>query len=150
MLMHAAILSGANYIWHVAGWLEAGLCASYAKFVLDCEQLGGWYKYAQGVDVEDLKAAMEAVREVGPAGHFLGTAHTLKHFESAFFMPTVMDFNSYEQWAAEGALDAAQRALNKARTLLDSYQEPRLDESKIEALEEFIARREREIPPTLK
>ena len=150
MLMHAAILSGANYIWHVAGWLEAGLCASYAKFLLDCEQLGGWYKYAQGVDVDDLKAAMEAVREVGPAGHFLGTAHTLEHFESAFFMPTMMDFNSYEQWAAEGSLDAAQRALNKARSMLDNYQEPRLEEGKLEALEEFIGKREREIPSTLR
>ncbi len=39
MLMHAAILSGANYIWHVAGWLEAGLCCGYSKFVTDTEQL---------------------------------------------------------------------------------------------------------------
>ena len=31
MLMHAAILSGANYIWHVAGWLEAGLCCGYSN-----------------------------------------------------------------------------------------------------------------------
>jgi trimethylamine--corrinoid protein Co-methyltransferase len=149
MLMHAAILSGANYIWHVAGWLEAGLCASYSKFLLDCEQLGGWYKYAQGVDVEDLKPAMEAVREVGPAGHFLGTAHTLSKFESAFFMPTMMDFSSWEQWSAEGSLDAAARALNKARAMLEAYEEPRLDEGKLEALEDFIARREKEIPATV-
>jgi|RhiMetdeSRZDD1v2_1073273.scaffolds.fasta_scaffold86947_2 trimethylamine---corrinoid protein Co-methyltransferase len=149
MLMHAAILSGANYIWHVAGWLEAGLCASYSKFLLDCEQLGGWYKYAQGVDMEDLNAAMEAVREVGPAGHFLGTAHTLSKFERAFFMPSIMDFNSYEQWSAEGSQDAAQRALAKARSMLEAYQEPKLEESKIEALEDFIARRERELPATV-
>ena len=149
MLMHAAILSGANYIWHVAGWLEAGLCASYAKFLLDCEQLGGWYKYAQGVDVDDLKPAMEAMREVGPAGHFLGTAHTLSKFESAFFMPPMMDFSSWEQWAAEGSLDAAARALNKARVMLDAYEEPRLNQGKLEALEDFIARREREIPATV-
>ena len=30
---------------------------------------------------------MAAIREVGPAGHFLGTQHTLEHFEDAFFMP---------------------------------------------------------------
>jgi trimethylamine--corrinoid protein Co-methyltransferase len=149
MLMHAAILSGANYIWHVAGWLEAGLCASYAKFLLDCEQLGGWYKYAQGVDVGDLSAAMEAVREVGPAGHYLGTAHTLSKFESAFFMPPMMDFNSYEQWSAEGSLDAAQRALNKARSMLDNYQEPTLEQSKLEALDDFIAKRQTEIPASV-
>ena len=149
MLMHAAILSGANYIWHVAGWLEAGLCASYAKFMLDCEQLAGWYKYAQGVDIGDLGGAMAAVREVGPAGHFLGTAHTLSKFESAFFMPPMMDFSSFEQWSAEGSKDAATRALERARGLLTAYEEPKLDEGKREALEDFVARREREIPATL-
>ncbi|TIU58324.1 MAG: trimethylamine methyltransferase, partial [Mesorhizobium sp.] len=46
MLMHAAILAGANYIWHSAGWLEAGLTCGYSKFATDCEQLVGWYKYA--------------------------------------------------------------------------------------------------------
>ncbi len=68
MLMHAAILSGANYIWHVAGWLEAGLCCGYSKFVTDAEQLVGWYKYAGGLPFDDFKEAMAAVREVGPAG----------------------------------------------------------------------------------
>ena len=87
MLMHAAILSGANYIWHVAGWLEAGLACGYSKFVTDAEQLRGWYKYAGGLPFDDFKDAMAAVREVGPQGHFLGTAHTLEHFEKAFFMP---------------------------------------------------------------
>ena len=88
MLMHAAILAGANYIWHSAGWLEAGLTCGYSKFATDCEQLVGWYKYAGGLPFDDFKEAMAAIREVGPQGHFLGTQHTLEHFESAFFMPT--------------------------------------------------------------
>lgn len=146
MLMHAAILAGANYIWHVAGWLEAGLCASYAKFMLDCEQLGAWYKYAQGIDMSDLKDAMAAVREVGPAGHFLGTAHTLKKFEEAFYLPTMMDFNSYEHWSAHGSKDAPTRAIERARKLLADYEEPKLDDGTHEALKDFIARRERELP----
>lgn len=146
MLMHAAILSGAHYIWHVAGWLEAGLCLSYAKFMLDCEQLGAWYKYAQGVDVSDLRQAMSAVRQVGPGGHFLGTAHTLEKFESAFFIPSMMDFNSFEQWSAEGAKDAATKALESARSALSNYAEPALDEARHEALLEFIAERETVLP----
>ena len=114
MLMHAAILSGANYIWHVAGWLEAGLCCGYSKFVTDAEQLVGWYKYAGGLSFADFKEAMAAVREVGPAGHFLGTQHTLEHFEKAFFIPSIMDFNSFEQWSAEGAKDHDTRGRDKA------------------------------------
>jgi trimethylamine--corrinoid protein Co-methyltransferase len=149
MLMHAAILSGAHYIWHVAGWLEAGLTAGYAKFALDAEQLVAWHRYAQGVPFDDLAEAMAAVREVGPGGHFLGTRHTLDHFESAFFMPEIMDFNSYEQWSAEGARDAETRGREKARQMLADYQEPTLDPAVHEALREFMARRERELPETV-
>ncbi|WP_315927192.1 trimethylamine methyltransferase family protein [Mesorhizobium sp. SP-1A] len=149
MLMHAAILSGANYIWHAAGWLEAGLTCSYSKFAIDCEQLVGWYKYAGGVSFDDFKDAMAAIREVGPAGHFLGTQHTLEHFESAFFMPSIMDFNSYEQWNAEGAKDHDTRGLEKARNMLFDYQEPKLDEGVAEGLRDLIARREEKLPDTV-
>jgi len=146
MLMHAAILSGANYIWHSAGWLEAGLCCGYSKFITDAEQLVGWYKYGQGLSFADFKEAMAAVREVGPAGHFLGTQHTLEHFENAFFMPTLMDFNSFEQWSAEGSKDHDTRGREKAKTMLDAYEEPKLEQGVAEALEAFIAKREAELP----
>jgi trimethylamine--corrinoid protein Co-methyltransferase len=149
MLMHAAILSGANYIWHVAGWLEAGLVAGYSKFVTDAEQLVGWYKYAQGVSFDDFTEAMAAIREVGPQGHFLGTQHTLEHFESAFFMPTLMDFNSFEQWSAEGARDHDTRGREKARAMLAAYEAPPMDEGIAESLADFIARRERELPDSV-
>ena len=149
MLMHAAILSGANYIWHAAGWLEAGLTCGYSKFATDCEQLVGWYKYAGGIPFDDFKDAMAAIREVGPQGHFLGTQHTLDHFESAFFMPTIMDFNSFEQWSAEGAKDHATRGLEKARAMLHDYEEPKLDEGIAEGLKDMIARREEGLPDTV-
>ena len=149
MLMHAAILSGANYIWHVAGWLEAGLSCGYSKFVTDADQLVGWYKYAQGISFDDFDDAMEAVREVGPAGHFLGTAHTLEHFEKAFFTPELMDFNSFEQWSAEGSLTMEQRGNAKARAMLNNYVEPSMDEAKAEELAAFVARREKELPDSV-
>jgi trimethylamine--corrinoid protein Co-methyltransferase len=149
MLMHAAILAGANYIWHSAGWLEAGLTCGYSKFATDCEQLAGWYKYAGGVPFDDFKDAMAAIREVGPQGHFLGTQHTLEHFEKAFFMPTVMDFNSFEQWSAEGAKDHDARGREKARNMLKDYEEPKLDDAVAESLRDFIARRETVLPDTV-
>lgn len=146
MLMHAAVLSGANYIWHSAGWLEAGLACGYSKFVTDAEQVMGWYKYAGGMPFDDFKDAMAAVREVGPQGHYLGTAHTLEHFEKAFFMPTIMDFNSFEQWSAEGAKDHDTRGREKAAAMLKAYEPPPMDESIAEGLRDFIAKRESELP----
>jgi trimethylamine---corrinoid protein Co-methyltransferase len=89
---------------------------------------------------------MAAIREVGPAGHFLGTQHTLDHFESAFFMPSIMDFNSFEQWSAEGAKDHDMRGREKAAAMLAAYEEPKLDQGIAEGLSDFIARREMELP----
>ena len=61
-------------------------------------------------------------------------------------MPTLMDFNSFEQWSAEGAKDHDQRGREKARAMLSQYEEPKLDVAVDEALRDFIARRERELP----
>jgi trimethylamine---corrinoid protein Co-methyltransferase len=150
MLMHAAILSGAHYIWHAAGWLEAGLVCGYSKFVTDAEQCEGWYRYAGGLPFDDFKEAMAAVREVGPGGHFLGTQHTLEHFEKAFFAPKLMDFSSFEQWSAEGENDMDARGRAKAKALLASYEAPALEPEVDEALADFVKRREGELPDSVR
>ena len=87
-----------------------------------------------------------AVRDIGPGGHYLGHPHTQENFQQAFFMPDMFDNNSIEQWAAEGSVEITERALKRARDLLSAYQEPKLDEGVDEALRDYIARREREIP----
>ena len=146
MTMHSVVLAGANYVLHSAGWLEGGLTASFAKFVLDAEHVAMFYKFAQGVDMADLDDAMAAVREVGPGSHFLGAEHTRKNFESAFFMPELLDNNSFEQWEVEGSKDTDTRGREKVREMLGAYQEPDLDPAIDEALKDFIARRETELP----
>ena len=151
MTTHAVLLAGANFCFHAAGWLEAGLQASFAKYVLDAEQMEMFYKYAQGVSLADLDDAMAAVRGIGPGGHYLGTQHTQDHFKSAFFMPELLDNNSYEQWLAEGAMDGNARGLKKAAELLEHYEdhEPKLDPAAEEELLAFIAKREAELPDTV-
>lgn len=142
----AVMMAGANYIWHSAGWNEAGMHCSMAKFIVDAEQCAMAYRMAEGVRWDDFDAALAAVRDVGPAGHYLGHPHTLENFERAFFMPEMFDNNSIEQWAAEGSIETPERALNTAKAMLQSYEEPKLDPAINEALLDYIARREREIP----
>jgi len=142
----AVMLSGANYIWHSAGWNEAGMHCSMAKFIIDAEQCEMAYRMMQGLNWADFDEALAAVRDIGPGGHYLGHPHTQANFQDAFFMPKLFDNNSYEQWVAEGSKDATTRGLEKARQLLDDYQEPKLDDATNDALLDYIARREREIP----
>jgi trimethylamine--corrinoid protein Co-methyltransferase len=142
----AVLLSGANYIWHSAGWNEAGMHCSVAKFVVDAEQCAMGYRMAEGIRWDDFEEGLAAVRDIGPGGHYLGHPHTLANFGRAFFMPKLFDNTSFEQWTAEGSREITGRALAEARAMLAAYEEPKLDAAVDEALRDFIARREREIP----
>jgi trimethylamine--corrinoid protein Co-methyltransferase len=146
MTLNAVLMAGANYIWHSAGWNEAGMHCSMSKFVVDAELCAMGYRMAEGIRWDDFDAAMQAVRDIGPGGHYLGHSHTLENFQRAFFMPEMFDNNSIEQWQADGALDTNTRGLIRARQMLDEYEEPKLDPGIDEALGDYIARREREIP----
>ncbi|THH35171.1 trimethylamine methyltransferase [Aliishimia ponticola] len=144
--LSAVMHAGANYIWHSAGWNEAGMHCSVAKFIVDAEQCAMAYRMAQGLRWDDFDTALAAVPDVGPGGHYLGHPHTQENFQQAFFMPEMFDNNSIEQWVAEGSKEITERALTHARALLADYEEPKLDEGRNEALLDYIARREREIP----
>ena len=146
MTLNAVLMAGANYIWHSAGWNEAGMHCSMAKFIVDAEMCAMGYRMAQGINWDDFDEALSAVGDIGPGGHYLGHPHTLENFQRAFFMPEMFDNNSIEQWQAEGAVEITERALRQAKALLADYQEPKLDEATDEALLDYIARREREIP----
>lgn len=119
---------------------------SMAKFVVDAEQCAMAYRMAEGVRWDDFDAALAAVQDVGPGGHYLGHPHTLENFQRAFYMPELFDNNAIEQWQAEGAQEITERALTHTKAMLADYEEPHLDPGVDEALREYIARREREIP----
>ncbi len=146
MTLNAVLMAGANYIWHSAGWNEAGMHCSTAKFIVDAEMCAMGYRMAEGINWDDFEDAIAAVPETGPGGHYLGHPHTLEHFQKAFFMPEMFDNNSIEQWQAEGGVEITERALTRARAMLNEYEEPKLDVAVDEALRDYIARREREIP----
>jgi trimethylamine--corrinoid protein Co-methyltransferase len=144
--MIPTIMAGTNFVLHSAGWLEAGLAASYGKFMLDADQIAQLQQFTEGLDLSDESLALEAVREVGPGGHYLGCAHTQRNFKTAFYTSPLADNNSYEQWETEGARDASRRAIERARQMLASYEPPPLDPSIDEALQDFIARRKAVLP----
>ena len=90
--------------------------------------------------------AFDAVAEVGPAGNFLSCAHTMARYKTAFYMPSNADCESFEQWTAEGGLDAAQRANSRMHKMLDEYQKPELDPAIDAALIDFMNSRRAVLP----
>jgi trimethylamine--corrinoid protein Co-methyltransferase len=140
------ILAGVNFVLHAAGWLEGGLAVGYEKFVMDADQCGMMAVFTKGVDLSENGQALDAIRANGPGQHFLGAAHTLANFESAFYRSGIADNNSVEQWMEDGSLDAAQRANGVWKRMLAEYEAPPIDRAIDEALLDFIARRKASFP----
>jgi len=140
------ILAGINFVLHAAGWLEGGLTIGYEKFILDLDQCGMASVFVKGIDLSENGQALDAIRDNGPGQHFLGSAHTLANFETAFYRSDTSDYNSFEQWSEEGAKDAATRANAIWKRMLAEYEAPPLDVATDEALMEFIIRRKASFP----
>ncbi|MDJ0958629.1 MAG: trimethylamine methyltransferase family protein [Arenicellales bacterium] len=144
MVTWAAVMGGANVIYHGCGWLEGGLTASFEKFIIDAEIMQMMAEFLQPVRVEAEELGLDAIRDVGPGGHFFSTAHTLERYETAFYKPLLSDWRNYETWSEAGGIDATQRANVLHKQLLDQYTPPALDPSIKEELEAFVERRVKE------
>jgi len=139
-----AIMGGANFLMHGAGWMEGGLQASFEKMALDADLLAMVAEFLKPLKVDEAELALEAMREVGPGGHFFGAEHTQSRYRTAFFPPMISDWRNYESWREAGsptAIDVAERIV-AAR--LRNFAAPPFEADRLEALADFVARRKAE------
>ena len=144
--LNMALLAGVNFMLHACGWLEGGLVSSYEKFVMDADQLGTLHHLAQGVIMDENGQGMDAIREVGPGGHYLGCEHTQANFKTAFWRSELFDYKPFETWDEEGARDTQVLAGLRVKKMLGDYEQPALDEGIREALDEYVAKKKAEAP----
>jgi trimethylamine--corrinoid protein Co-methyltransferase len=140
----ALMQGGGNFIMHSAGWMEGGLTCSFEKFILDCDLLQMVAEFLTPLDVTPAGLAMDAIREVGPGGHYFGTAHTLERFETAFYSPILSDWRNFETWQEAGSPTAYQKANAVWQRELAAYERPEMDPAIEEELDAFVARRKAE------
>jgi trimethylamine--corrinoid protein Co-methyltransferase len=145
MSLWSTIMGGVNLIEHAAGWLEGGLTASFEKLILDAEMLQLMRAFLDPIRIDDDTMGLDAIREVGPGGHFFGTGHTLARFERAFYEPMLSDWRNFENWQDGGAKTGTARANAIWKELLRSYEPPPLDPAIAEELDAYVARRKEAI-----
>jgi trimethylamine--corrinoid protein Co-methyltransferase len=136
-----AIMGGVNFLMHGAGWMEGGLHASLEKMLLDADLLQMVAKMLEPVVVDKDTLAVDTIEEVGPGGHFFGTAHTQSRFRDAFYRPILSDWRNYESWEEAGRPTADQKAHRLVDQYLDAYQEPVMDPAVKAELRAFVDRR---------
>ena len=145
MSLWGAIPGQANPVMQAAGWLHGGLTASLEKIIIDAEMLQMMSAYTRPFEVSTETLALDTIREVGPAGHFFGTAHTMERYENAFYAPLLSNWDNYETWLERGSVDSEQRANQIWKQLLREYQQPTIDPAIDEALKDYVARRKRQM-----
>ena len=142
----ASVQSGTNMVYHAAGWLEGGLIASPEKFIMDCEVLQMIQRYLEpevsATSPADI--AVDAIKEVGPNGHFFGIDHTQERYETAFYSPFLSDWRNFEAWEAAGGVWTAERAHQMFKEIIGSFEAPPMDAGIRSELEDFVARRKAE------
>jgi trimethylamine--corrinoid protein Co-methyltransferase len=135
---------GGNFIMHSAGWSEGGLTASFEKFILDVDMLQMVAEFLTPLDVSEDALGLDAVRDVGPGGHYFGTAHTLARYETAFYSPILSDWRNFETWTEAGRPTTYDHANRVFKEKLNEYKKPPLDPAIEEELDAFVARRKAE------
>jgi trimethylamine--corrinoid protein Co-methyltransferase len=139
-----AIMGGVNILKHGAGWMEGGLQASFEKMVLDADLLQMVAAFLKPLQVDEDTLGIDAMREVGPGGHFFGAAHTMERYTTAFYAPMISDWRNYESWQEAGSPTAYETANRLYKQLVAEYEQPRIDEAVKDELEAFVARRKEE------
>ncbi|MCA3439808.1 MAG: trimethylamine methyltransferase family protein [Rhodobacter sp.] len=142
----AAVQSRTNIVYHAAGWLEGGLIASPEKFVMDCEVLQMIQRYFEeatfATTEEDI--ALDAIREVGPGGHYFGCQHTQDRYSTAFYAPFASDWRNFEAWEGDGAVWTPERAHRIYKAILAEFEAPDMNGDHQEELRRFVAKRKQE------
>ena len=141
MAIWGAMLGGAHLLNHAAGWMHGGLTASFEKLILDAEMLQMFDAYLEPLQISDATLALDAIREVGPGGHFFGAAHTMERYETAFYTPLLTNWDNHPQWLERGSVDARTRANTIWKQLLAEHQDPGLDPAVDAALTAYVAKR---------
>ena len=139
-----AVQAGANFMLHGAGWLEGGLRCSYEKTILDIDLLQMVAEFLTPLDLSEDALAVDAIRDVGPGGHFFGTPHTQSRYKNAFYSPIISDWRNFETWAEAGSPTAVEKANRVWKERLASYEEPWMDPAIREELNAFVDKRKAE------
>ena len=71
MALLTTVNCGVDFMLHAGGILSSYLAFSFEKFVLDDEMCGMVRRFHEGIVVEPVTLAYDAVAGVGPGGNFL-------------------------------------------------------------------------------
>ncbi len=137
-------LAGLNLI-HDVGYMDMGMICAVEQLIVGNELIGMTKRFLRGFDISPEALAREVIASVGPGGNYLQTEHTLQHFRSELWRPTVFTRQGYTRWQETGAKDTAIRVREEIQRILETHRPPALGDKTLASLEEIKKRGEKEL-----
>ena len=114
-------LSGATHVSCGAGFLDFVLTVSFDQYVIDNEIIGMVKRMQKGLETDRENLALDVIKDVGPGGSFMDSAHTIRHMRDVLHTPLLSDRHSREDWIAAGGKDASCRAREIAKEYIKNH-----------------------------
>jgi trimethylamine---corrinoid protein Co-methyltransferase len=124
-----AVMGGNNYIHHAAGMLESMNAVAYEQYIIDDEIIGASCNLLKGIPVDEDHLAFDAIKTVGPGGHYLMSPHTMKHLRTEYYEGNgISHTGNRSAWEKDGSHDTWQRANEMAKAVIKDEIPAKLDE----------------------
>jgi len=139
LLTFISAMIGSN-LNHDVGYLDFGRTGSLEMIVILDEVIDQARRLKKGVPVDDDTLALDVMAEVGEKGNFLEHPHTLKHFGSTQWRPSLMNRKGFHAWEAEGRPSLLEKARKRVAHILDRHETAPLPKGLGDVLEERTGR----------
>jgi len=108
------------HVLQFAGLTEALLTFDFGMTVVDNEISLMLKRVARGLESNETNLALDQIKAIGPGGMFMDTDFTLERMKTTAFLPDIADRETRMTWSKKSSLDTAEKALLKARRILES------------------------------
>lgn len=123
---------------------DTGITMDLAQLVLDDEYAAMIRKTVAGITVSDESLMLDEIHAVGSWSDYLTRELTLTHVHD-FSNPRLFERRVYDAWAADGKLDAYDRACRKTKTILAEHEVEPLDKDVQQEIDAILETAERSL-----
>jgi trimethylamine--corrinoid protein Co-methyltransferase len=121
-----ALFSGVHIFHESLGVLDSIMTTSYEKMVIDEELFKRLIRISEGITLSDEALSVDVIQEVGHKGNYLEHETTFNHFRERW-LPTVSDWDSYEDWEKAGSEDVVRRANKRFKKIMQNAPDSLID-----------------------
>ena len=137
------VLAGAVGIG-VVGHIENAVTFSPQQLVIDNEVFKYMHHALRPIEINNETLALDVVRKVGIGGNFIAEMHTAEHFRDELFLSNLFETTQWSNAHNQDVKGMENKAYELARKIWEEKPEPILDDEKIKAIDDLIARAEKE------